>query len=157
PSWLFFFSSRRRHTRSKRDWSSDVCSSDLAWISSVAQRCVGTDEAMMAKACEIAAECERLGEEEGTSWPYGIGCFRIGLEMVYVLADLKVDGEALPAALLYRSVREDRLSLERVKKEFGQATATLVEGDRKSTRLNSSHVSISYAVFRLKKKHTERE
>src|SRR5699024_12069674 len=31
--WLsrgcFFFSSRRRHTRSKRDWSSDVCSSDL--------------------------------------------------------------------------------------------------------------------------------
>src|SRR5699024_11411199 len=28
---LFFFSSRRRHTRSKRDWSSDVCSSDLNW------------------------------------------------------------------------------------------------------------------------------
>src|SRR5699024_6840043 len=27
--WHFFFSSRRRHTRSKRDWSSDVCSSDL--------------------------------------------------------------------------------------------------------------------------------
>src|SRR5699024_11272460 len=28
---LFFFSSRRRHTRSKRDWSSDVCSSDLLY------------------------------------------------------------------------------------------------------------------------------
>src|SRR2546421_2220850 len=28
-SGLFFFSSRRRHTRSDRDWSSDVCSSDL--------------------------------------------------------------------------------------------------------------------------------
>src|SRR5438067_11267112 len=27
---MFFFSSRRRHTRSKRDWSSDVCSSDLS-------------------------------------------------------------------------------------------------------------------------------
>src|SRR5699024_11849117 len=26
----FCFSSRRRHTRSKRDWSSDVCSSDLS-------------------------------------------------------------------------------------------------------------------------------
>src|SRR5207249_7665845 len=25
------FSSRRRHTRSKRDWSSDVCSSDLVY------------------------------------------------------------------------------------------------------------------------------
>src|SRR5215469_18288156 len=28
---FFFFSSRRRHTRSLRDWSSDVCSSDLPW------------------------------------------------------------------------------------------------------------------------------
>src|SRR5690554_5727847 len=28
-SQLFFFSSRRRHTRCGRDWSSDVCSSDL--------------------------------------------------------------------------------------------------------------------------------
>src|SRR5208282_497789 len=27
---VFFFSSRRRHTRCYRDWSSDVCSSDLA-------------------------------------------------------------------------------------------------------------------------------
>src|SRR5699024_11304372 len=31
---VFFFSSRRRHTRSKRDWSSDVCSSDLGFLSS---------------------------------------------------------------------------------------------------------------------------
>src|SRR5699024_12149188 len=30
----FFFSSRRRHTRSKRDWSSDVCSSDLSDVDS---------------------------------------------------------------------------------------------------------------------------
>src|SRR3712207_9424589 len=29
---MFFFSSRRRHTRYWRDWSSDVCSSDLDLI-----------------------------------------------------------------------------------------------------------------------------
>src|SRR2546429_2253714 len=28
---MFFFSSRRRHTRCSRDWSSDVCSSDLEY------------------------------------------------------------------------------------------------------------------------------
>src|SRR5256884_4099470 len=36
--FLFFFSSRRRHTRCSRDWSSDVCSSDLlleAWQEAV--------------------------------------------------------------------------------------------------------------------------
>src|SRR5699024_12735425 len=32
---FFFFSSRRRHTRSKRDWSSDVCSSDLSLFPSI--------------------------------------------------------------------------------------------------------------------------
>src|SRR5207302_5579579 len=31
-STVFFFSSRRRHTRFSRDWSSDVCSSDLVII-----------------------------------------------------------------------------------------------------------------------------
>src|SRR5699024_11491468 len=31
PTW-FFCSGRRRHTRSKRDWSSDVCSSDLVYL-----------------------------------------------------------------------------------------------------------------------------
>src|SRR2546429_6313512 len=30
--FFFFFSSRRRHTRCSRDWSSDVCSSDLAAV-----------------------------------------------------------------------------------------------------------------------------
>src|SRR3989449_7928502 len=30
--FFFFFSSRRRHTRCSRDWSSDVCSSDLETI-----------------------------------------------------------------------------------------------------------------------------
>src|SRR5215469_15821779 len=35
---LFFFSSRRRHTSSLRDWSSDVCSSDL-WGAGVHDEC----------------------------------------------------------------------------------------------------------------------
>src|SRR5690606_35159636 len=35
----FFFSSRRRHTRFSRDWSSDVCSSDLGYDI----RCPGPD------------------------------------------------------------------------------------------------------------------
>src|SRR5204862_3699557 len=42
--YFFFFSSRRRHTRSLRDWSSDVCSSDLSAMphSGQASRCDST-------------------------------------------------------------------------------------------------------------------
>src|SRR2546429_9622822 len=42
---LFFFSSRRRHTRCSRDWSSDVCSSDLlteTLLRETAQKVLGT-------------------------------------------------------------------------------------------------------------------
>src|SRR5690242_21400744 len=49
----------------------------------------------------------------------------------------------------------DRSSLERVLAEalnaFGQVDILVNSADRKSTRLNSSHMSISYAVFCLKK------
>src|SRR2546429_6088476 len=39
PPWsFFFFSSRRRHTRCSRDWSSDVCSSDLVKTKAVIEQ-----------------------------------------------------------------------------------------------------------------------
>src|SRR3989442_4826493 len=50
-----------------------------------------------------------------------------------------------------------RVNLVRLRRNFGQTPALkagfdFARGDRKSTRLNSSHVRISYAVFCLKKK-----
>src|SRR2546421_9458240 len=41
--FFFFFSSRRRHTRSDRDWSSDVCSSDLSLELALRLQPPGTD------------------------------------------------------------------------------------------------------------------
>src|SRR2546429_3298616 len=39
---VFFFSSRRRHTRCSRDWSSDVCSSDLGLTREAIERALLT-------------------------------------------------------------------------------------------------------------------
>src|ERR1017187_10777188 len=44
---LFFFSSRRRHTRYIGDWSSDVCSSDLIAAAAIYQR----DQHLLHKTC----------------------------------------------------------------------------------------------------------
>src|SRR2546422_3329253 len=55
---FFFFSSRRRHTRCSRDWSSDVCSSDLdgkATLLGVVENMVGGPFVGSA-ADELAAE-----------------------------------------------------------------------------------------------------
>src|SRR5690606_41732112 len=51
-----------------------------------------------------------------------------------------------------RLVRIDEAHLALAGAYLLQLEATIVVGDRKSTRLNSSHVKISYAVFCLKKK-----
>src|SRR6266496_71752 len=49
--FFFFFSSRRRHTRSLRDWSSDVCSSDLTVLAGVPETAPWT---LLSAAGEVA-------------------------------------------------------------------------------------------------------
>src|SRR5690606_40895958 len=51
---LFFLSSRRRHTRFSRDWSSDVCSSDLIMA------CGPADQPEESSAAESLPETNRL-------------------------------------------------------------------------------------------------
>src|SRR5438874_8069482 len=87
---FFFFSSRRRHTRSLRDWSSDVCSSDL----------------------------RRSAMRDGSTLYIGLDVHKDSIAVAYAATD---------------------------------------GPDRKSTRLNSSHVEISYAVFCLKKKKKKKK
>src|SRR5437588_11148959 len=65
----FFFSSRRRHTRSLCDWSSDVCSSDLigklTLQSLVSARCLGVRAQVVA---EKRSEERRVGKECRCLW-----------------------------------------------------------------------------------------
>src|SRR5439155_10975927 len=81
--FFFFFSSRRRHTRWPRDWSSDVCSSDLpstdaknvlnpafpplAFSASVLGRAFAVPEVVQL----VRSEERRVGKEcRSRWWPY---------------------------------------------------------------------------------------
>src|SRR3712207_8145872 len=86
---FFFFSSRRRHTRYWRDWSSDVCSSDLATTADLiaaieahhllpARPMQELRDALVARfpdpadlAAELRSEERRVGKECRSRWsPY---------------------------------------------------------------------------------------
>src|SRR5690606_39886295 len=88
-SCFFFFSSRRRHTRFSRDWSSDVCSSDLGLsdlppqllsqgtaLRSLLGQCAGAVAvaglgAVVAAAAGARSEERRVGKEcRARWWPY---------------------------------------------------------------------------------------
>src|SRR5439155_7242102 len=85
--FCFFFSSRRRHTRWPRDWSSDVCSSDLgsllATVSSsrlrtaaqvsifTKDRCVTHAPLLYSAISPARSEERRVGKECRSRWaPY---------------------------------------------------------------------------------------
>src|SRR3712207_8619317 len=81
-----------------------------------------------------------------------------GIASVFDYGEAVVDGESL-AYLVMELVEGETLSdlIEREGRVDAARTLDLLRqasADRKSTRLNSSHANISYAVFCLKKKNT---
>src|SRR5690606_40612581 len=64
----FFFSSRRRHTRFSRDWSSDVCSSDLEVHRKDQAREPHEGESSSAKNAGTRSEERRVGKECRSRW-----------------------------------------------------------------------------------------
>src|SRR5206468_8809952 len=103
---------RRRHTRSDRDWSSDVCSSDL------------TDDQAVGFIAALQFDLPRLKPKRNT---------RARIENRFV----------------ERVLAELRADFGKVRSEVNAFAVDLMtfDADRKSTRLNSSHDQISYAVF----------
>src|SRR5438093_13528072 len=69
---MFFFSSRRRHTRLVSDWSSDVCSSDLLSVYSEvsgAHTSEYTDSSRSRRAIScVRSEERRVGKECRSRW-----------------------------------------------------------------------------------------
>src|SRR5438045_6655684 len=57
-----------------------------------------------------------------------------------------------PYTTLFRSLQVGQVAADLRRQREGGADGVVVVRDRKSTRLNSSHLGISYAVFCLKKK-----
>src|SRR5690349_22738283 len=96
----FFFSSRRRHTRSLRDWSSDVCSSDLggavgAWVNT------GLLPLRLAPLSGEPARVIASGEvarfrfvQPAAGGRYGVRLSQIGRASCRARAEVVVDGAA---------------------------------------------------------------
>src|SRR5690606_40781952 len=57
---FFFFSSRRRHTRFSRDWSSDVCSSDLLLLLFPERDCRQLVPALQHAVAQLFQGCTQL-------------------------------------------------------------------------------------------------
>ncbi len=80
------------------------------------------------RACLISLQAEEEAIAAENIWAEGASSFRTGLEMAEILADLQLDVDTLVAAILYRSVRENKMPLARAQSEFGDTVAKLIKG-----------------------------
>lgn len=101
-----------------------------AWIDRLKSAQVQSEESRqeLRRAASASLAVATLQHEDEHSWGEDFSCFRIGLEMTELLADLQLDQDALTAAMLYRAVRESRLSLDTIRADFGDTVAKLIEG-----------------------------
>src|SRR5690606_40671363 len=123
----------RRHTRFSRDWSSDVCSSDLkdGMINVLNKLCIEPG-------CTVLPSFNYPGEKKK------LYCKKHAKDGMISLTNVSCVEQGCDIVPSYNYPGE--------KKKLYCKKHAKAGIDRKSTRLNSSHVKISYAVFCLKKK-----
>src|SRR5256886_6328671 len=149
----FFFSSRRRHTRFDCDWSSDVCSSDLARSGARPRPARARESSRAEESRGPQREDDGHRREDREHREAGEQDLAERVEQAHQQA---AEQRALEAA---EAADDDDDEGEQQDLEIGagidaddRPADDPAERDRKSTRLNSSHSQISYAVFCLKKK-----
>src|SRR5690606_26975331 len=137
--WYFFFSSRRRHTRFSRDWSSDVCSSDLEMRVLRLDEALELERVIRVRGGAAPGTAEAPGPGAGTA-PGDAGrellalgppeLVRLGLVsnrgMVVVAGAFALAWQVLPERTVARAVRELAGELFGYASGFAQGTASQV-------------------------------
>lgn len=126
-------------TRNQRQITSGVMNLE-DWLQSVLDAREGLDVNRLRAACELASQAEQKALATVGPWSEGRSSYLTGLEMADILLPLKVDEASLVAAVIYRSVRENQITLNHVRNQFGAEVASLVEGVLKMVAISNIHI-----------------
>ena len=115
----------RDHYPTREDGSIDI----PAWLDDLNEELEIKDLSRLQQACEMAEQALQNSADHEDEWgDAAVDCYRTGLEMAMILASLQVNEETLVAAIIYRSVRENKLDIELVGKTFGPTVKQLING-----------------------------
>ena len=109
----------------------------LSWIDSLPGFFDKDSSVRMKRACSLALSAQSKVPQKNER-PHGlIGCYDAGIQMASILANLCMDEDVLIAAVIYRSVREERVSILDVNSLLGSDVAKLVEGVLKMVAISN--------------------
>jgi GTP pyrophosphokinase len=109
------------------------------WVGQIESQTHLENPGQFRHACEMAAAIDLKAVREDRIWAPGTSSFRTGIEMAQVLVELHLDQASLVAAVLYRAVREERIALEVIQREFGDEIAGLISGVLQMAAISSIH------------------
>ena len=98
------------------------------WLCKLNENYPSLNLARVREVCDLSEQAEAKAISTNTVWKAGRSSHRTGLDMADILTDLRVDEDGIIAAIIYRAVRENQITLNHVKKQFGEGVGTLVEG-----------------------------
>ena len=78
--------------------------------------------------CDLSQQAEERALASSSAADDSQSSFKTSLDMADILVELYMDEDGLVASLIYRAVRENQITLNHVKKTFGNEVAALVEG-----------------------------
>lgn len=109
-----------------------------AWLQHVTRVDPALDRQALQEACEFARDLEQQANTTPHHWSEDASTFRAGLDIAEILADLKLDQDSLVAAIIYRGVREGKITLAAVHQRFGPVVAKLIEGVLRMAAISAS-------------------
>jgi GTP pyrophosphokinase len=98
------------------------------WLATLPPHIDATASGRLLQAGEMAASAAKNLGCLAEDWALEADAYNAGLDIVHILADLHLGEDSLVAGMLYRSVCEQRLSVEEVEISFGENVASLVSG-----------------------------
>ncbi|WP_261844019.1 GTP diphosphokinase [Aliamphritea ceti] len=98
------------------------------WIERLQEQVELDDVEVVRQACELAQSLKGQEAPPEEAWAETEDSYVTGLKMAQILIELNQDQDALVAAILYRSVREQKLALDDVRRRFGAKIEKLVDG-----------------------------
>ena len=125
------------------------------WLCKIADERPELSLSRLRSVCEISEMAEKRAIASNSIWAEGHSSYRMGLEMAEILNELRVDEDGLVAAIIYRAVRENQLTLIHVRKQFGEDVARLVEGVLKMAAISDIQFGTHRVVLGEKKDQFE--
>lgn len=98
------------------------------WLCKLNEKNPALNLSRIREVCDLSQQAEEKAIATNTVWAPGHSSFLIGLEMADILTELHMDEDGIVAAIIYRAVRENQVTLNHVKKQFGDEVAALTQG-----------------------------